>query len=498
MWTLVLVLGAIALLTFSLGSHASAVTGSGWAILGDYVHLLAAAAWIGGLLLLPILVWQLRRSGMPIDHAAMWAIIRRYSYLASCAVFVLIATGVFSGLIQLPSLDSVFGTNYGRVLLLKLAIIAAMLGMALFNNRLVHRKINQDADLARFNRQVAVESIGGMILVLVVAVFVQTQPARDASLTANASTPALPFNDIVQADDLSMHVQVDPNRAGENHFAVHLYHPDDTSIGDVQLVRLIFNYRDAELGQAMADLQPIGKDEFALDGAYLTQAGAWDLSIYVRRRGLDDTIGQLRLTVPASTRATTNTSEPWQNPIPVLPIGMLVAAGLIILGLMPFLWHRLLRRTRPALFPVLAIIGGLSIALGIVIAVPAVSKLIAQSEAPTAEGLKQSATIGDVQLTLQATPGHPGDNEFTIEVNDARPGAPATPGQVLLDFKMLDMDMGELKAEAQPTDPTHFVTRGNFLSMGGNWQIGVTLRRPGFDDVTHAFDLEILRPTTLP
>jgi uncharacterized membrane protein len=496
MWTLVLVLGAIALLTFSLGSHASAVTGSGWAILGDYVHLLAAAAWIGGLLLLPILVWQLRRSGMLIDRAAVWAIIRRYSFLASFAVFVLIATGVFSGLIQLPSLDSVFGTNYGRVLLLKLAIIAAMLGVALFNNRLVHRKINQDADLARFNRQVAVESIGGMILVLVVAVFVQTQPARDATLTANASTPALPYNDIVQADDLSMHVQVDPNRAGENHFAVHLYHPDDTAIGDVQLVRLIFNYRDAELGQATADLQPIGKDEFALDGAYLTQAGAWDLSIYVRRRGLDDTIGQLRLTVPASTLAVANTSEPWQNPIPALPIGMLLAAGLIILGLMPFIWYRPLRRTRPTLFRVLAIIGGLSIALGIVIAVPAVSKLLAS--ATTAEGLKQSATIGDVQLTLYATPGHPGDNEFTIEVNDARPGAPATPGQVLLDFKMLDMDMGELKAEAKATDPTHFATRGNFLSMGGRWQIGVTLRRPGFDDVTHAFDLEILRPTTPP
>gem|GEM_PF-4180478 len=43
------VLGAAVLITFSIGSHAAAVAGRGWAILGDYVHLIAAAAWLGGI-----------------------------------------------------------------------------------------------------------------------------------------------------------------------------------------------------------------------------------------------------------------------------------------------------------------------------------------------------------------------------------------------------------------------------------------------------------------
>jgi copper transport protein len=69
-WGIVLALGAVALLTFSAGSHAGAAPGSGWTILGDYVHLLAAAAWIGGLVLLPILIWQLRRSiAMPCGRS---------------------------------------------------------------------------------------------------------------------------------------------------------------------------------------------------------------------------------------------------------------------------------------------------------------------------------------------------------------------------------------------------------------------------------------------
>jgi copper transport protein len=381
-WAIVLALGAVVLLTFSAGSHAGAAPGSVWAILGDYVHLLAAAAWIGGLVLLPILVWQLRRSGVPIDRDTLWSIVRRYSYLASFAVFVLIVTGVFNGLIQLSNLTSLFNTAYGRVLLIKLAIIAGLLGVALLNNRLVHRKANQARDLARFNRQVALESIGGVLLMLVVAVFVQTQPPRDAALSTSAFAPELPFNDITPVDDLYAHVQVSPNRAGENRFWVHLYRADGTAIGDVQLVRMIFNYRDAELGQATAELKPLGQDVFALDGAYLNQAGAWDLSIYVRRRGVDDAIGQLRLTVPASTPATTASSDPWQNPITALPIDGLLAVLLIGLGVMPLLWYRLVRQTWPDLFWVFLLIGGVLIVVGGVTGVAPVTNWLAQFSAP--------------------------------------------------------------------------------------------------------------------
>ena len=74
-------------------------------------------------------------------------------------------------------------------------------------------------------------------------------------------------------------------------------------------MQLIFNSRDAELGQATADLKPLGQNVFVLDGAY-NQTGAWDLSIYVRRRGMDDALGQLRLTVLASTPTSTIAVDP--------------------------------------------------------------------------------------------------------------------------------------------------------------------------------------------
>ncbi len=382
-WTIVLALGALALLTFSVGSHASAAPGSVWAIGIDYVHLFAAAAWIGGLVLLPLLIAQLRRSEAPIDRVVLWTVVRRYSYLASFAVFCLIISGVFNSLIEFPNLDSLFTSSYGRVLLIKLVIIAGLLGLAFFNNRLVHRRIGQAADLTRFHRQVAVESIGGIGLMLIVAVLVQTQPPRDAALSGTAYVPELPFNDITQLDDLYAHVQVSPNRAGENRFWVHLYRADGAAIGAVQLVRLLFNYRDAELGQASADLKPLGQDVFALDGAYLNQAGAWDLSIYVRRRGVDDAIGHLRLAVPAATAAAT-TTDPWQNPIPSFPVDGLWAVILIVFGVLPFLYFRLVRQARPDLFWIFLLIGGVLIVIGGVAGAAPISNWLTQFSAPPA------------------------------------------------------------------------------------------------------------------
>ena len=347
-WNMLLMLGAAALLSLSIGSHAGAVPGSVWAVLVDYIHLLAASAWIGGLVLLPFMFWQVRQSPAATDRRPLWAMVRRYSYLASFAVFVLIITGLFNGLVHIPTLTSLVDTTYGRVLLIKVLILAGALGIAFFNNRLVHRQANHlhtGADLQRFNRQINLEALVSLTLMLSVAVLVQTQPPR-AVATTSALEPDLDFHDIAQADDLSVHVQVTPNQAGVNRFWVHLYHADGSPIGEAQLVRLLFNYRDAELGQAAADMNPLGQDDFALEGAYLNQAGAWELSIYVRRRGMDDALTSLRLSVPAASIASTGT-DPLQNPIPAIPINGLLAGVMITLGLAPFLWFRWLRRTLP-------------------------------------------------------------------------------------------------------------------------------------------------------
>jgi copper transport protein len=380
-WLALLGLAAALLLNFSAGSHAGAVPGSVWAVLGDYIHLVAAAVWIGGLVLLPVLIWQIRRTTTATNHSQLLPLVRRFSYFASFAVFILVVSGLFNSLVELSSLSSLLDTSYGRVLLVKLFLIMFALEVAFFNNRLVHRQARQlrhTSGLHRFNRQVALEAIFGLGVMLSVAVLVQTPAPRSLASTTGAFQLDLPFNTIARADDLYVHVQVTPNQVGNNRFWVHLYHPDTSSIGEVQLVRLFFNYQEEQLGQATVDLEPQGQDTFAVEGAYTNQAGMWDLSVYIRRRGMDDALAEVSLEVPAPTGEIASTN-PWQNPIPALPSGLVIAGGLIALGLVPLIWRRPLRAAQTQGFLTVSLIGGILILSGLVMAVGSSSALLTRT-----------------------------------------------------------------------------------------------------------------------
>jgi copper transport protein len=108
-------------------------------------------------------------------------------------------------------------------------------------------------------------------------------------------------------------------------------------------------------------------------------------------------------------------------------------------------------------------------------------------------GLEQQATEGGVTLVLRVAPAQIGDNEWAVDVTDPRPGAQAAPAKVLLRFDMLGMTMGKLQTDTQTTDKERYTARGSFTSMGGRWHVEVVLRRAGFDDIDHTFQVDIVR-----
>jgi putative copper export protein/methionine-rich copper-binding protein CopC/mono/diheme cytochrome c family protein len=366
LWMLLL-LGIATASTFSLGSHAAAVAGSGWAILSDWVHLVTAAAWLGGLFFLAWLLWQRYRRSDVVESASLGRIVRRYSYLASLAIFVLALTGLFSSLVQLPTLVALWTTAYGWVLLAKLALVGLALAVALLNNRVVHgaaQTLQPPGEADSFLRRVTLESSVGVGVMLAVALLVQTPVPQGAPPPERFVEST--FNDILLVDDLRVHLQISPNQAGNNRHWIHLYHADGSPIGDVQLVRLLFAHQNEEMGQSQVDLAPLGQDTFAVEGAYLNRAGEWDISLYVRRRAMDDALTRVSVDVAAPMGAAAG-GTPWQNPVPGMPGGVLVAGLIVGLGAMPFLWMRpLLRRSR-RVYPVFATLGGIFLVIGLLV-----------------------------------------------------------------------------------------------------------------------------------
>jgi putative copper resistance protein D len=97
----------------------------------DVLHLVAAAAWIGGLVALARLLAATRRH--PARAAFARDATRRFSTLGIAAVGTLLVSGVVNSWMLAGSFRALAITGYGRLLALKIGLFAVMVAVAAIN-----------------------------------------------------------------------------------------------------------------------------------------------------------------------------------------------------------------------------------------------------------------------------------------------------------------------------------------------------------------------------
>jgi len=147
----------------------------------DVLHLTAAAAWIGGLVPLALLLGAGKhhqgRAGLELDG------VRRFSALGIASVATLILSGIISAGILVGSFHALVITAYGQLLMLKLAVFAAMLAFAAINRlslmpRLALPSADTQQDALRgLSRNTLIEIGFGLFLFAVVGVLGTLHPA---------------------------------------------------------------------------------------------------------------------------------------------------------------------------------------------------------------------------------------------------------------------------------------------------------------------------------
>ncbi|MFG5721407.1 copper resistance CopC/CopD family protein [Streptomyces murinus] len=127
--------------SWAMSEHASVGLQPGIAMPVDVVHLLAVAAWLGGLTALLVALYR-APAGTPVEAAA----VRRFSRLAFGSVVALVATGIYQSWRQLGSWSAFTDTRYGQLLLAKIALVAVMVGLASVSRRWTGRLADQGAE----------------------------------------------------------------------------------------------------------------------------------------------------------------------------------------------------------------------------------------------------------------------------------------------------------------------------------------------------------------
>jgi putative copper resistance protein D len=153
-------------------------------LLADALHVLAAAAWIGGLVSLVLLLAAIGK--IPALPGAVLAqdAARRFSALGMLSVAILVLSGGVNAWILVGSFRGLLVTEYGRLLILKLVIFAMMLAFAAINRFWLTPRLavlpgspGQFEALRQLKRNSAIEIALGLTIFAVVGMLGTQHPA---------------------------------------------------------------------------------------------------------------------------------------------------------------------------------------------------------------------------------------------------------------------------------------------------------------------------------
>ncbi|GAA4984144.1 copper resistance protein CopC [Streptomyces hyderabadensis] len=323
-------------LTWAAAEHAAAGIQVPLAMASSTVHLLATAVWLGGL---TALILTLRAT-------ADAATIARFSRVALASVCVLVTTGVYQSWRGLGSWQALTGTTYGRLLLVKVVLVAVLLAAAAVSRRWttalattaitvrapdpVRERVPQPpggppeptttttatpttptttatattpttatttstSSLRRgLRRSVLAEAVIAAVVLAVTTVLTGTPPGRAADEAARTTVPAggvlpasvttIPF-EVGTAGRGTVQITLDPGRTGDNAVQAVVYGPDG-SLAAVPELRLSFTLPDKDVGPIDADLTDRG-GYWSANTVTLPLPGTWTMRVTVRVSEID-------------------------------------------------------------------------------------------------------------------------------------------------------------------------------------------------------------------
>jgi copper transport protein len=138
--------------------------------LADWLHLVAAILWVGGLVALATCVW-------PLAPELRRGAFLGFSRIATVLVAVLVLAGTYLSIERLTSIGELWSTSYGQALLVKIAIVCVALAWGAVHHFFVRPRLERGDDAPRgVRRSLIGESTIAIIVLLLAAVLVNARP----------------------------------------------------------------------------------------------------------------------------------------------------------------------------------------------------------------------------------------------------------------------------------------------------------------------------------
>jgi copper transport protein len=146
------------------------------AVIADYVHLVAGALWVGGVVALAILASAARPLSRSDREGLVLACLLRFSRVAVAMVALLATAGTYLALRELPAPSALLTSRYGATLIAKSVVFGAALALGGYHRRFAVPRIAAGAPVATIRRTLVVEASVLFTALALAAILSQTPP----------------------------------------------------------------------------------------------------------------------------------------------------------------------------------------------------------------------------------------------------------------------------------------------------------------------------------
>lgn len=194
-WTAISLPGIGLLATWAFAGHSRSMRWPTLGVITDVAHHAAAAGWIAGLAIVGLVAIPTTTPEVLVPA------VRRFSRVAAICVVVLVTTGVVQSIRLVGTPSALFDADHGRYLAVKVAVLAAMLGLANLNRQRVNARLHDPSGLpghiGALRRAVVAEFAIGLVIIGITAAMVVSPPATSTTAAAAPADPTTPVNYIL-------------------------------------------------------------------------------------------------------------------------------------------------------------------------------------------------------------------------------------------------------------------------------------------------------------
>ncbi|HWM09221.1 MAG TPA: CopD family protein, partial [Solirubrobacteraceae bacterium] len=274
----------------ALGGHASVQAPVAVLLPANVLHVLAMAAWLGGIAVLVVALRPATAKLEPGDRSRLLAaVVARFSTLAGIAVALLLASGIVQSVVEVRTLPNLVDSAFGRAVLIKAVLFTGLVAIGWVNrNRLLPglRAAAQDGSSPGRAGLLLRRTLRAELAIGISALAVTGALAGYAPSISESSGPFSTTGDIGPA---RYEVTVDPAQTGPNEMHLYLFDRKDGSQWDeTEELHVAAELPGKDIPAVDFDATKAGPGHYVVSGAAFGVAGDWKVEVRSRVSDFDE------------------------------------------------------------------------------------------------------------------------------------------------------------------------------------------------------------------